>query len=102
MKSQYEQDHVDMYYSIVNHQVLSKYHQASIELSPHFVDPRTGQVDCFNKENNTQFEWWAEVSYCPECTENEEINTAYIKTIGNTAENAIKKLYTAVVEVYGE
>lgn len=95
-------NHVDKYYWIIDHPKLSKYSQATIEMTPHMVNPVNNTIE---KDNslNTKFEWWVEVCYEEEDGDDYVWCHAWeLDTGGDSAEEAIDKLYELVKFNYGE
>lgn len=105
-------NNVDKYYWIIDHpRLTSKYvYQASIELTPHMVNPLTNCIDLKNTRLNTKQRWWVEVSSANQDydgTADDVMDLRYchdweLDTGGDTAEEAIDNLYELVIKVYGK
>ncbi|CAH9011911.1 conserved hypothetical protein [Vibrio phage 249E41-1] len=103
-------NNVDKYYWIVDHPKLCSTYiaQASIELTPQMVNPVTKEIDLDSPSNNTEQNWWVEVSsankdYNPnDPTDHPSCHDWNLDTGGTTAEEAIDKLYELVLKHYGD
>ncbi|AHK11288.1 hypothetical protein S14_179 [Shewanella sp. phage 1/4] len=99
-------NHVDKYYWIIDHPKLTiGGGQASIELTPHMVNPDNETIETEdNKQHlNTTPRWWVEVLY--EVWGKYEIEYCHDGELdcgGETAEDAINTLYELVLTKYGD
>lgn len=98
-------DHVEKYYWIIDHPKLGhEYAQATIELTPHKVNPYNETIED-DATLNTAYRWWVET-----CVEDKDEDTGNwdsehlwcLDTGGKTADEAIENLYKLVLENYGD
>jgi len=102
-------NHVDKYYWVIDHPKLTiGGGQASIELTPHMVNPdnETIETEYSKRHLNTASRWWVEVQVE---SENECGSQGYewchdwdLDCGGNTAEDAINNLHQLVLDKYGD
>lgn len=107
-------NNVDKYYWIIDHPKLSnkKYGtQPTIELTPHMVNPFNDTIE-EDQSLNTKQQWWVEVNVAnsyfdpkavfPDDKSFERSHDWELDCGGNTAEEAVDKLYELVVNKYGD
>ncbi len=98
-------NHVEKYYWIIDHPRIGVEHsQCTIELAPQKVNPINDTVEK-DTSLNTKYQWWVEVTH----EEFDEDNNEYVychdwdlDTGGDTAEEAIEKLYGIVKYKFGD
>lgn len=92
----------EKYYWCIDHEKIGEpLAQGSVELTPHMVNPITRVIED-DKSLNTHLRWWVEYSKYGEAAD--ELPTHYwnLDCGGDTAEEAIDKLYELILEQYGE
>lgn len=106
-------NNVDKYYWIIDHPALTGNFgsQPTIELTPHMVNPENNTIES-NTLLNTKQQWWIEVNvgskyFDPNATPYSEESFEYshdweLDCGGDTAEEAIDKLYELVLDKHGD
>lgn len=95
-------NHVDKYFWIIEHPNIGvEGLDGEIELTPQMVNPLNRKIEK-DISLNTKFEWWVEFNKYYDL--GDEIMTHYweLDCGGDTAEEAIEKLYELVLEKYGD
>ncbi len=92
----------EKYYWCIDHEKIGKaWVEGSIELTPHMVNSVTGAIED-DKSLNTHLRWWVEYHKTDE-GENDEFTHFYkLDCGGDTAEEAIDKLYELILKEYGD
>ncbi len=98
-------NHVEKYYWIIDHPRMGAEHsQSTIELTPQKVNPFNNIIEK-DTSLNTKYQWWVEVTH----EDLDETTDEYVcchdwdlDTGGDTAEEAIEKLYNIVKAKYGD
>lgn len=96
-------NHVDKYYWIIDHPAIGNttWAQATIELTPHMVNPENDTIE-MNASLNTKFQWWVELSKIDSSEDEHPTHFWELDCGGDTAEEAINTLYELVLAQYGE
>lgn len=93
---------VDKYNWVVDHPLIGdKDFQSCIELSPHMVNPETKSI-CKDRTLNTEIAWWIEVSCYEKPQDEHQTHYWELDCGGKSVEEAIDKLYSLVLEKYGD
>ena len=98
-------DHVEKYYWIIDHPKLGhKHSQATIELTPHKVNPVNETIE-EDTSLNTAYRWWVETLVEDIDEDTGEWYSEHLwclDTGGETAEEAVDNLYELVLKEYGD
>lgn len=95
-------NHVDKYYWIIDHPNIGlPTAQGVIELYPQTVNPENNTIEQ-DITLNTKYQWWVEFSKL-NCVYDEHLTHFWdLDCGGDTAEEAIHKLYELVLAQYGD
>lgn len=94
--------HVEKYYWIIDHPKIGSvsWAQGVIELTPHLVNPENDTIE-EDASLNTKYQWWVEFSKIDEEGDEHPTHFYELDCGGDTAEDAIHKLYELVLQKYG-
>lgn len=92
----------DKFFWVVNHTGFGvPGAQATIKMTPQMVNPFNSEINLITPELNTKLEWWIEVNKLDSIGDDLQTHFYELDCGGNTAEEAIDKLYELVLEKYG-